>query len=90
MNSSTLVYHKGLSHLSLKYTLKGCVFDNISTKHLPHVNVQHFRCSLPPPHKDCIVVVPERAHLSLCLGVPVWSPPNLFVLHSSGIASQSP
>lgn len=54
MNSSTLVYHKGLSHLSLKYTLKGCVFDNISTKHLRHVNVQHFRCLLPQPPKTAL------------------------------------
>lgn len=48
-----------------------------------------------PIPKDLMVAVPERAHLSLCLGVSVWgvsvwSLPNLFALQFSGIASQSP
>lgn len=43
-----------------------------------------------PIPKDSTVAVPEKAHLSVCSGMPVWSLPNLFELQSSGIARQSP
>lgn len=41
MNSSTLIYHKGFSHLSLKYAQKCCVFDNIKTENLSHFSLKY-------------------------------------------------
>lgn len=41
MNSSTLIYHGGLPHLSLKYAQKCCVFDNKKVENLSHFSFKH-------------------------------------------------
>lgn len=41
MNSSTLIYHKGFPHLSLKYAQKCRVFDNMNVENLTHFSFKH-------------------------------------------------
>lgn len=94
MNSSTLIYHRGLPHLSLKYAQKCCVFDNKRVENLSHFSFKHsiLVSFLLRPYNYILTertdwCVCERA--CVCAHACVWSLPNLFALQPIGIKLQS-